>query len=181
MSWEVSVLLWLQENFRGEWIDPIWIAITKLGDHGLIWIITLVLFLIYKPTRKAAIYAIISFAISMFICSILLKPMVQRTRPYEVIDGLNILVSPEKSFSFPSGHTCSSFSVAWMYYFQFQKRYGILFMILACLIAVSRLVVGVHYPTDVLGGFAIATIVAVCVDQVRKKREESETTEPQQE
>ena len=75
-------------------------------------------------------------------------------------------------FSFPSGHTSSSFAAGVVLYLMLPKKYGIPAMILAFLLGISRLYVGVHYPTDVIGGMVMGAILAVATvkifDRVRK-------------
>ena len=82
----------------------------------------------------------------------LLKNLVARTRPYEVIEGLTYIVMKPSDYSFPSGHAGCSFSAACIMYRRLPRRYGVPALILAILISVSRLYVGVHYPSDVLFG-----------------------------
>ncbi len=78
--------------------------------------------------------------------------MVGRIRPYDTIEGLVPLIGKPRDYSFPSGHTGSSFAAAWVLYRRLPKRLGIPALALAGLIGISRLYLGVHYPTDVLFG-----------------------------
>ena len=82
----------------------------------------------------------------------MLKNLVGRIRPYEVITGLQLLVAKPIDASFPSGHTSSAFSVAWVLLRKMHCRYGVPMVVFAAVIGFSRLYVGVHYPTDVLIG-----------------------------
>ena len=72
-----------------------------------------------------------------------------------MIDGLILLVEKQKDFSFPSGHSCASFAAATALLGHLPLRIGIGLVILALLVALSRLYVGVHYPSDVLGGILV--------------------------
>lgn len=93
----------------------------------------------------------ISLLIESLCCDILLKPLIARTRPFDVNGAIQLLISRPAGFSFPSGHTGASFAAASALYFS-KNRLWIPGVILAALIAVSRLYLYVHYPTDVLTG-----------------------------
>lgn len=156
-----NILLFIQEYIRQDWMTPFWTMITSLGNGGRFWIGLSILLLIPKKTRKAGIAALFAMILNLLFTNVVLKNMVARTRPYEVIEGLRILIDPEKSFSFPSGHTASSFAAAYAYYrCSTQKKWGIAALVLAGLIGFSRLYVGVHYPTDVIGGALIGIFAA---------------------
>lgn len=177
---DVNVLFFIQEYLRFEWMTPIWKFITWLGDAGWFWIALSVILLIPKRTRKIGAAALISLLIGALITNVALKNLVARTRPYEVIDGLILLVDPQHDFSFPSGHSCASFAAAMVYYKMIPKKYGVPAVILATLIALSRLYVGVHYPSDVAAGILIGILAAWIAcrivgekKDVKKKSEES--------
>lgn len=156
-----NILLFIQEYIRQDWMTPFWTMITSLGNGGRFWIGLSILLLIPKKTRKAGIAALLAMILNLLFTNVVLKNMVARIRPYEVIVGLRILIDPEKSFSFPSGHTACSFAAAYAYYrCSTQKRWGIAALVLAGLIGFSRLYVGVHYPTDVIGGALIGIFAA---------------------
>ena len=69
-----------------------------------------------------------------------------------MIDGLKLLIEKQSDYSFPSGHTGSSFASAIVLWKELPRKYGVMALIVAVLIAYSRLYVGVHYPSDVLAG-----------------------------
>lgn len=150
-----AILLFIQEHLRAEWMDGFWQFITFLGDKGWFWIALSLILLIPKKTRMIGFTALLALGIGALITNVTLKNLIARTRPYEVIDGLKILVSTPHDFSFPSGHSCASFAAAFACFRMTPKKWGVPAMILAALIAVSRLYVGVHYPTDVIAGVLI--------------------------
>lgn len=160
---EGNILLWIQEYVRNDFFTPVMTFITKLGDAGMIWIGIAVLMLCFKKTRKEGLLVGYSLLGSLLVNNIILKNLVARIRPYEVIEGLNILIEKPGEYSFPSGHTGSSFAAGVMLFLICPKKYGVPALILAFLISISRLYVGVHYPTDVLGGMLTGTLIAVFI------------------
>ena len=91
------------------------------------------------------------------------------------MEGLTRLIEKQSDFYFPSGHTATSFAMAVILYRELPKKYGICFLVLAGLIALSRLYLGVHYPTDVLAGAISGTLIALAVEKVfLKKKEEKQ-------
>ncbi|MDD2980226.1 MAG: phosphatase PAP2 family protein [Hespellia sp.] len=171
-----NILLFIQENIRAEWMNGFWRAVTSLGNAGWLWITISVLLLFSEKTRPIGIAGILSLLIGAFITNIALKNVVARTRPYEVIEGLNILIAKPSDFSFPSGHSCASFAAASAYYRTAPRKFGIPALILATMIAFSRLYVGVHYPTDVIAGILIglfsAWAAATILKNIKKKRQQ---------
>ncbi len=156
-----QILIWIQENMRNDILNPIMITLTHLGDCGIIWILICIALLIRKKYRLIGYTAGFSLVVEYAITNLLLKNLVARIRPYETVEGLNLLVAKADDFSFPSGHSGSSFAVGFVCFLLLPKRYGIPAIILAALISFSRLYVGIHYPTDVLAGAAIGIGVAI--------------------
>lgn len=147
-----DVLMFIQEVIRNPVLTPVMKIITSLGNSGMIWIIITAVLLIPKQTRKTGWLSACALLASLLINNILLKNLVARVRPYYAVEGLLPLVRKPREFSFPSGHAGSSFASAWVLYRRLPKKYGVPALVLAILIAFSRLYVGVHYPTDVLAG-----------------------------
>lgn len=168
---DVNILLFVQEHLRFDFLTPILKFLTMLGDHGMLWIGIALLLILVKRTRPIGATAGASLAINALLVNVFLKNIVARTRPYEVIDGLTRLVGEQSDFSFPSGHTSSAFSVAVVIFLLMPKKYGVPALIVATLIAYSRLYVGVHYPSDVIGGLIIGILAAVICVAIYKKIE----------
>lgn len=165
-----NILLWIQEYVRNDFLTPIMRFITSLGNAGFIWIAIALLCLCFKKTRKTGTLVLCALLGSLVVNNLIIKNLVGRIRPYEVIEGLNIVINKQIETSFPSGHTASSFAAGVMLFLTCPKKYGIPALILAFLIGISRLYVGVHYPTDVLGGIISGTLIAVCIWQIYQKK-----------
>lgn len=152
---EANIVLWIQENLRVSFLNPVVTAITSLGNAGIFWIILTVILLLFKKTRKIGLCCAIALIADVLAVNVILKPLVARARPYVTLDTIVPLGHLSRDFSFPSGHSAASFAGAWALYKSAPRKYGIAAVVLAALIALSRLYVGVHYPTDVLAGAAI--------------------------
>ena len=154
---DTSILIWIQETLRNDLMTRFWVFITSLGDGGF-WTITGILLLCFKRTRRTGIMALISLVICSLLTNQILKNLFDRPRPFQEIIAVIPLIRKPMSYSFPSGHTSSSFAAALIYYRMLPKRYGIPTLILAGMIGFSRVYLGVHYPSDVLGGIVVAII-----------------------
>ena len=165
-----AILLWIQEHVRKDFLSPVVKFITHLGDAGWCWILLAVILLIVKKTRKIGLVTAVSLLSSYVVNNLILKNLVARVRPYEAVDGLQRIIEAQSDFSFPSGHSASSFATAVVIFMLCPRKYGVPALVLAFLIALSRLYVGVHYPTDVLTGVISGTVIAVIVCTVYKKK-----------
>lgn len=169
---EQEWLLWIQDNIRNPWMTKIFVFITTLGNGGIVWILLSFGLMIPKKTRKIGFLSLLSLGICAVINNLFLKNMIARTRPYEVISGLKSLVGIQKDYSFPSGHTAASFASAIVLFKTLPAKYGIPPLVLAFLMGFSRMYVGVHYPSDVLGGAMIGSIIAMIVLKIGTKEKE---------
>lgn len=161
-----NILLFLQEYVRNPVLTPILKVITTLGNGGAIWIALTVLLLIIPRTRKVGCMAALALIGTLLINNMLLKNLVARTRPYEVIEGLTYIVRAPVDYSFPSGHAGCSFAVACIMFRRLPGRYGVPALVLAILISLSRLYVGVHYPSDVLFGVISGVVISYMAEAV---------------
>lgn len=139
-------------------LDTVLVFITRLGDNGLIWILLAAALLLFGKTRKYGVVLATALLIDLILCNLVLKNLVARIRPYDVNTEITLLVNRLHDYSFPSGHTAASFTAVAALWFAGQKRFSLIVLILAVLIAFSRLYLYVHYPTDVLGGVVIGIL-----------------------
>lgn len=166
---EAEILLWIQDYLRTPVLDSLMCGITHLGDFGIFWILMAVVLLLYPDTRKTGVAVTAGMLVSFVFNNLLLKNLVARTRPYEVIDGLTLIVDKASDLSFPSGHSATSFVAAAVMMCLLPRRYGVSAMILAALIACSRLYVGIHYPTDVLFGAVSGILIGFVTAAVSRQ------------
>ena len=161
-----NILLWIQNNLRNPVLTAILKPITHLGDKGIFWILLTLVLLAFRKTRRAGICSMAALICMVLLNDVLLKHLINRTRPYEVIDSLSILISRQDSTSFPSGHTSAAFAswtalrltIPQVLDKKKARLFLILTLILAILISLSRMYVGVHYPTDILGGLVLGIL-----------------------
>lgn len=148
-------------------LDHFMTFVTTLGDSGFIWILLGVVLTIFKKTRKEGITVLLALLLGFIICNIILKPIIARTRPFDIRDVALIIPRPS-DFSFPSGHSTSSFAAATAIFLS-NRKYGKFALVFALLVAFSRLYLGVHFPTDVIFGSILGAGSAYTVHLIMKK------------
>jgi len=173
VSFDLPILDWIAANLWCPFLDVVMPIITLLGDAGIFWIAVAVLFMLTRKHRKTGIGMMLALMMGLLICNIWLKPTVARIRPYDFqmeyfMKEIPLLAGAMHDFSFPSGHTIASFEAAVVILLN-NKKLGIPAMILAVLIAFSRLYLYVHYPTDVLFSIVLGTAFAFLGNRIARK------------
>ena len=170
---EIHILDMIQ-NLRTPIGDVVVPLITRLGDAGIIWIILTVLLLIIPKTRKTGVIMMAALLADVLLCNVVIKNLVARTRPFDVNTAVQLLVAKPRDYSFPSGHTAASFAAMTALFLAKMKKAWIAALVLAVLIAFSRLYFYVHYPTDVLGGAVVGILSGIIgytiVEKIDKRR-----------
>ena len=165
-----SILLFIQENFRHDFWTAIMKTITLFGDYGgLFWILSALTLTIIKKTRKVGICLTVAELFSGVFTNLIIKNLVNRTRPYEIIDGLVPLGRIPTDSSFPSGHASIAFAASIALFLALPlimnkktaHRIGAAVIAFAVLISFSRLYLAVHFPTDVLAGMILGIIYGI--------------------
>lgn len=165
---DFSILDWIQQNLRCEFLDNIMVFLSLIGEGGLVWFLIAVPMLFFKKTRVCGVVMILSMGVSLLAGEFLLKNLFGRVRPCNINIDIEMLVARPKSFSFPSGHTSSSFAAATTV-FLCNKKCGVLTLILAALIGFSRLYNYVHFPTDVLCGMLFGILISLLCYHIVKR------------
>ena len=169
---ESAFLLWIQETVRSEFMNTFMIGVTSLNHLGIIWILVTLILLVIRKTRRLGVMCGIAMILGLLVTNGIIKNWVARVRPYDAIEGLTCLTDAMWDYSFPSGHTTSSLACTWVLLMRGPKRWGIPLFVLAILIGLSRVYVGVHYPTDVLAGAVIGILCATFAMWLEPKIEE---------
>ncbi len=138
------------------WIRCWMIVVTRIGDGWLWYALGIMLLLFGGPNRFAAIGAAGSAAIAGIFIFKMLKRISRRARPCQLEPHCWSRVLPPDQFSFPSGHTMTAFSIALAVSFYYPGLEGTLYF-LAASIAVSRIVLGMHFLSDVLAGAVLGS------------------------
>ena len=173
MGFEFSILDFIQ-GIRTPALDTIMCFITKLGNAGILWILLAAVLIAIPKTRKSGVIVMVALIFDVILCNGILKNLVGRIRPCDINTAVQLLVPRPTDFSFPSGHTAASFTAVTALYCAGEKKMWKISLVLAVLIAFSRLYLYVHYPTDILGGALIGIfsgfVGAKIVCYIMKKR-----------
>ena len=157
-------------------LDAFFVVITHLGDAGALWIAIAVLCLCFKKTRKCGVMLAVVLILGtllgnvmltldkVFHAQVVLKNIIARPRPFvqnpEMLKEL--LIAAPHGFSCPSGHTLASFESAFVIFLN-NKKWGIVSLVIAALIAFSRMYLYVHFFTDILLGTMLGIVLGCLV------------------
>ena len=183
-----NLLIGIQHLLNADWLTPIMKGITFLAEDGIVLIILCILMILFKKTRRLGIICALSLALTFISCNLILKPLVDRVRPWITFQMVNALLPPPEDASFPSGHSANSMGFAWGMFIatmpartasgrsyetvrclgwkgeglppRTMHKWSIAAVVLAVLIGVSRLYLGMHYPSDVVCGLLLGMIAA---------------------
>ncbi|MBM6830205.1 phosphatase PAP2 family protein [Anaerotignum lactatifermentans] len=156
------MMTWIQNNVPHKGLNGLMMGISWLGNGGMVWIVLGVVLLLAGWKLRRRLYwglaVLLSLGSNALVCNLLLKPLVARTRPYDVL-GYDLLIPPLSDYSFPSGHTSASFAAATAIY-ALHPGWGKAAYVFAALMGISRLYLGVHFVTDVVVGAVIGVVMA---------------------
>ena len=180
-----NFLIGIQELLNADWLTPIMKFITLLGEKGIFWICICALLLLFRRTRRLGIICSLSLAFTFVCCNLIIKPGVDRTRPWIMFTEVVRYLEPPGDASFPSGHSANAMGPAWAMFVASRPlhgksyddvpclgwrgggvsakavhSFGIAAVVLALLIGLSRLYLGMHYPSDVIAGLLLGMLCA---------------------
>lgn len=154
---DYRILFWIQNYIVHPILTPIFKVITLAGNAGILWFIIALLLLVSKKTRPWSLAIVFSLILTGLVGNVIIKNLVARPRPFQIL-YFELLISPPSGYSFPSGHTLSSFAAATAL-FCYNKKWGALAYVMAFLMGFSRLYFFVHFPTDVIVGAVLGLLL----------------------
>jgi len=166
-DWNITSAIHKLYEIGGAFFSPFFDFISFLGKDGIILIVLSILLMFFKPTRRYGTAMLIGLAVGALITNCVLKVLIARARPYADQSGpyyqLWQLVGQrtESDKSFPSGHTTAAFASMTALFLTGDRRISWTAFIFAFLMAVSRIYLVVHYPSDVLAGIIVGIIGGV--------------------
>ena len=159
-QWDFQILDWIQANLRSPWLDWLVPKISFLCNGGWFWILIMIILLLRKKQRRWGMTMAIALALCVLFGNLLLKHLVARPRPCWINPDVSMLIEIPKDYSFPSGHSMVSFASATALLL-YEKRIGIPAIVLAAMIALSRMYLYVHFPTDVITGTLMGILFGI--------------------
>lgn len=155
---EMGVLEWIQ-GISSPGMDTAMLGVTYSATSAVLWLVLAFLLTCSRRYRKMGVAVIVSVLVAYVVVDVVMKPLIDRPRPFEFAD-VALLVDAPTTSSFPSGHTASSFAAATAI-LVYDRRAGAVAVLYAALVGFSRLYLFVHWPTDVLAGAAVGIVVAL--------------------
>lgn len=157
-----AVIHFIDKHLACRFMDKFMPAMTMLGDLGIVWMITAIFLIPMRRYRIYGISMIVIVLVSAFLGDIVIKPLVRRMRPFVKNKTIRLIIRNPGGYSFPSGHTSSSVGAAYVL-LQMNLWVGIAGIIVAGLIAFSRVYLHVHYPTDIFAGAVLGLICGILI------------------
>lgn len=159
---DFMILDWIQAHLRCELLDKLLPMITFLGNKGWFFIVIAVIMIAIPKTRRWGAWLASALSLGLVFCNMLIKNIVERTRPYDRVEDITLLVEKLNDYSFPSGHTVAAFEFFTVILLMpVKKIYKVLAGVIAFMIAFSRLYLYVHFPSDVLAGMLLGSLFGV--------------------
>lgn len=152
------ILNFCSKRIKNDIFDKIMPIITYSNDYGQVYLLLSLVIIFYGHRINESINILIALVLGLILGEGILKHMFKRNRPMSSEQQHLFIVQP-KSFSFPSGHTTSSFAALGVLWYM-NSNYKYLILFIAILISFSRLYLYVHYPSDIVGGIILGLTCA---------------------
>lgn len=150
-------LLLLVHRLSTPWLDMLMIGISWIGSPGAFLVTPIAMVWLWRQRRLVAALTLVVSTVGAGLLNLWLKLFFARPRP-----SIFPPVIIDTSYSFPSGHTMGAVALygflAYMFWQQRRRVWALLAMLFVLLIALSRIYLGVHYPSDILGALAVSII-----------------------
>jgi len=159
--WDVELCEFCNRQSRHISVRNLFRLASRLGDGVFWYTLMIVLLLRYQAAALPAVIHMLAVGLACTAVYKLVKHKTLRPRPFNVYPAIVCMGKTLDQFSFPSGHTLHAvgFSIIAVFYFP-----ALIWLLLpfSILVALSRPILGLHYPSDVLAGALIGTLIATC-------------------
>lgn len=152
--------------FAGGIMTPLFSLISFIGEKGILVFMMALVLIFFRKTRKAGICVFVAVCIGALFTNIILKDLIARPRPFEELSiyysWWQFVGSPEESgYSFPSGHVTAAMAGTLALAISLKKPAAWLAILYVAMMALSRVYLVVHYPTDVIAAIFIGALAAI--------------------
>lgn len=161
-----NILLFLN-NFTGKYflLDILFYFIATFFPYFLLFFI---IFLLVRNFKKYLLFVIETLFAGFFARYVLvsvIRNFFPRVRPSHYLEEVNFLLEQKESMSFPSGHTAFVFAISTVIYF-YNRKIGIILFIISFLMGIARVITGMHWATDILGGAVVGVLSGVMIGEL---------------
>lgn len=163
----IDILLFLTINTlpHNQFAISFFSTLSGIGTYGFVWILVAIFLVWWEGKNRYSLYGLaIAGGLSIAFSEILLKNIIHRSRP-ELILSFTYLVDSTETFSFPSTHATMAFASSWILSYS-HPRWKYALYLLAFLIAFSRIYLGKHFPSDVIAGGILGTVIGVTAEKI---------------
>lgn len=158
---DLKLLMLLLSLHRFSRLEGLARAVSRTGDGWLYLLIMPLCIVLLKPEHTPELVAIALFGFSLErILYYVLKNLLRRPRPEQALANFKACITPSDRFSMPSGHTSAAFFVASFLSFGLSLAFFPLYLWALC-VGLSRMALGVHFPSDLAGGAILGTSIAL--------------------
>ncbi len=154
---ELDILNWIQG--ASPMLDIPMVAVSMVTSMAALWLVLAFIMTCSERYRRMGVAIVVSLAITLIVVDVIMKPYIGRIRPFEVAD-FQLIIDAPTSYSFPSGHTSYAFAAATCIAY-YNRKWGVPAVVFAAIVGFSRMYLYVHWPTDVLAGAIIGTVIAL--------------------
>jgi undecaprenyl-diphosphatase len=160
LAFDRAAGIWLAARLEHHWVDQVMLVASAIGAKGAVWIVLALITWAVAPAKGMKAWRLLlALGLAGLMVDVIIKPMIGRVRPFvDHVEYREIGVRPDTP-SFPSGHAATAAAGA-LAFARIWPAAAIPAWTLAAIIAISRVALGVHFPSDVLVGFLLGALLA---------------------